>query len=123
MADYEEMDDIIEFQDEDGEDVRLKIIAQTTINGDDYFLMTENVDFDVESELEDDEENMKFIYKDGEVQRVDEPKEVEVECIIMKKTGEDEEDITLESVDDEDELEAVSQIFAQLMSDDVDFES
>lgn len=115
-------DNVIEFEDEDGNINKMKIIQSAEIAGETYFLVTDDLNFSFDEEPEDDVDNVRFIYKDGDVEQV--PKERELECYLMKQTGEDEENITLEAVDDEDEVEAITGVFAQLMdSDDVEIQT
>ncbi|MCR5625504.1 MAG: DUF1292 domain-containing protein, partial [Lachnospiraceae bacterium] len=114
--DNEFSEDILEFTDEDGNPVKLKVLNQTTINGYDYLLVTDNLDFTFEEEPEN-EEDMRFIYKDGEVTKVSEQEEKEVECFILKITDSDDEEATCEMVEDEDEVEAITRVFAELMDD------
>ncbi|MCR5587069.1 MAG: DUF1292 domain-containing protein [Lachnospiraceae bacterium] len=114
-SDIEFEDDVIEFTDEDGNPVELKILSKTKINGVDYFLVTEDKDFSLEEEPEEDDD-MRFIYKDGDVQKVGgEPKEVE--CFLLKVTETGDEEITCEPVEDEDEVEAITGVFAELLED------
>lgn len=77
---------------DDGETAVFYVLEQTQINGNTYLLATEN---DEEDELE------AWIFK-------------------QVKTGSDE--IYYETIDDEDELEAVSGVFAELLDDyDIEF--
>ncbi|MCR5625552.1 MAG: DUF1292 domain-containing protein, partial [Lachnospiraceae bacterium] len=41
----------------------------------------------------------------------------EVECFILKITDSDDEEATCEMVEDEDEVEAITRVFAELMDD------
>lgn len=83
----------IRFSTDDGEMAELFVLEQTRLNGSDYLLVTE-------SDSED-----------------------EAECYIFKDiSGAEETDGIYEPVEDEEELEALSKIFQELM-EDVEFES
>lgn len=85
--------DSIIFDTEDGQQVELVVLDETKFNEQTYILVTE----DAEAE--------------------------EVEVMILKSVGSDEETESFESVDDEEELKAVSDIFAQqLAEDDIELE-
>lgn len=85
--------DSIVFDTEDGQQVELVVLDETKFNEQNYILVTE----DAEAE--------------------------EVEVMILKSVGSDDETESFESVDDEGELRAVSDIFAQqLAEDDIELE-
>ena len=85
--------DSIVFDTEDGQQVELVVLDETKFNEQNYILVTE----DAEAE--------------------------EVEVMILKSVGSDDETESFESVDDEEELKAVSDIFAQqLAEDDIELE-
>lgn len=85
--------DSIIFDTEDGQQVELVVLDETRFNEQTYILVTE----DAEAE--------------------------EVEVMILKSVGSDDETESFESVDDEEELKAVSDIFAQqLAEDDIELE-
>lgn len=85
--------DSIIFDTEDGQQVELVVLDETKFNEQSYILVTE----------------------DAEVE--------EVEVMILKSVGSDDETESFESVDDEEELKAVSDIFAQqLAEDDIELE-
>lgn len=85
--------DSIIFDTEDGQQVELVVLDETKFNEQTYILVTE----DAEAE--------------------------EVEVMILKSVGSDDETESFESVDDEEELKAVSDIFAQqLAEDDIELE-
>lgn len=85
------MYDTITVFNEDGEEKDFYVLEQTQINGNTYLLATEN---------EEDEELDAWIFK-------------------QVKTGND--DIYYETIDDENELEAVAGVFGELL-DDFDIE-
>lgn len=91
--------EFITFETEDGEKLELGILDETKLNGVEYLLVTEDTN-------EDSEE--------------------EVEVMILRCVPEDNEDEELETfvtVDDPEELAAVSKIFAeQLAEDEIDLE-
>ena len=85
--------DSIIFDTENGQQVELVVLDETRFNEQTYILVTE----DAEAE--------------------------EVEVMILKSVGSDDETESFESVDDEEELKAVSDIFAQqLAEDDIELE-
>ena len=79
--------DTITVYDDNGEEAVFYVLEQTQINGNTYLLATEN---EFEEELE------AWIFK-------------------QVKTGSDE--IYYETIDDDDELEAVSEVFDELLDD------
>ncbi len=87
------MESII-FDTEDGQQVELVVLDETRFNENNYILVTEDADAE------------------------------EVEVMILKSLGsEDDETESFESIEDEEELKAVSAIFAQqLAEDDIDLE-
>ena len=87
------MDSII-FDTEDGQQIEFVVLDETRFNEQTYILVTEDADAE------------------------------EVEVMILKSVGSDEEDVeSFESVEDEAELKAVSDIFAQqLAEDDIELE-
>ncbi len=91
--------EFITFETEDGEKLELGILDETKLNGVEYLLVTEDTN-------EDSEE--------------------EVEVMILRCVPEENEDEELETfvtVDDPEELAAVSKIFAeQLAEDEIDLE-
>lgn len=82
------MTEQIIFTNEEGEEVRLYVVEQTTLAGRDYLLVT-----------------------DGE--------EDESDAYIMRSTGEDSAngELVCEFVEDEQELDAISKVFAELLED------
>lgn len=82
------MTEQIVFTNDDGEDIHLYVIEQTMLAGVNYLLVT-----------------------DGE--------EEESDAYIMKSVGEDSEngEVVCEFVEDEQELEAISKVFAELLDD------
>lgn len=91
--------EFITFETEDGEKLELGILDETKLNGVEYLLVTEDTN-------EDSEE--------------------EVEVMILRCVPDDNEDEELETfvtVDDPEELEAVSKLFAeQLAEDEIELE-
>ena len=85
--------DSIIFDTEDGQQIEFVVLDETKFNEETYILVTE----DAEAE--------------------------EVEVMILKSVGSDEDTESFESVEDEEELKAVSDIFAQqLAEDDIELE-
>ncbi len=112
----EERENVIEFTDEDGNSVELNVLCQTEINGDTFFLVTEDVDFSFDEEDDqDNEDDLRFVYKDGEVAPVNNKKD-ELDCYILKVTEEGDEELTLEMLDDEEEIEAILNVFGEIMN-------
>ena len=75
------------FTNEDGEDIRFYVVEETKIAGVNYLLVTEQEDADSEA-------------------------------YIMKKVAEDgSEELVCEFVEDEQELDAISKVFAELLED------
>ncbi len=91
------MDEIIRVYNDDGEEAEFYVLEQTQINGNTYLLATETDGYAYDDE---DEEVGAWIFK-------------------QVKTGTD--DIYYETIDDENELEAVTGVFAELL-DDFDIE-
>ncbi len=91
--------EFITFETEDGKKLELGILDETKVNGVEYILVTEDTN-------EDSEE--------------------EVEVMILRCVPEENEDEELETfvtVDDPEELEAVSKVFAeQLAEEEIDLE-
>ncbi|MBS4900112.1 MAG: DUF1292 domain-containing protein [Clostridiales bacterium] len=91
--------EFITFETEDGEKLELGILDETKVNGVEYILVTEDTN-------EDSEE--------------------EVEVMILRCVPDENEDEELETfvtVDDPEELEAVSKVFAeQLAEEEIDLE-
>ena len=86
----EKMTEKIKFTvEETGEEVELYVVEETRINGVNYLLVTESE--------EDEEEGEAYIFKDVSL-------ETEAEAIY-------------EMVEDENELNAVSKVFAELLED------
>ncbi len=85
------MYDTITVYNEDGDETEFYVLEQTQINGSTYLLATSD----------DDEEEM--------------------DAWIFKQVGTDEDDVYYETIDDEDELEAVAGVFEELL-DDYDIE-
>ena len=80
--------EILEFYDvELGENVRFEVLEETTLNGETFLLVTDP-----------------------------QPSDEDL-CYIMRKSGEDGEDLTYETVDDEKLLNVLSGIFEELLED------
>lgn len=95
MSDYG--DNIISISDEDGNDFELLVLDEADMNGVHYLALTE-------SQEPDEEENLEVII---------------LKVIEDEATGEE----LLSTVDSEDELEAIYQIFEdQMFSEDDDYE-
>ncbi len=78
---------------EDGSEQEFTILESTTVNGSFYILVT------------------------------DAPDDEDGDCYIMKDISEpDEEEAVFESVDDDDEFNAVMDVFAEMLSGDIDIE-
>ena len=87
----------VEFETEDGQKILMSVIEETTIAGVDYILVSS--DFDDESE------------------------EGEIEVLPLKLIKEEGEIASYETIEDEEELAAVSEVFAKLLSeDDIDLD-
>ena len=87
----------VEFETEDGQKILMSVIEETTIAGVDYILVSS--DFDDESE------------------------EGEIEVLPLKLIKEEGEIASYETIEDEEELAAVSEVFAKLLSeDDIEFD-
>lgn len=82
----------VEFETEDGQKILMSVIEETTIAGVDYILVSS--DFDDESE------------------------EGEIEVLPLKLINEEGEIASYETIEDEEELAAVSEVFAKLLSED-----
>ena len=82
----------VEFETEDGQKILMSVIEETTIAGVDYILVSS--DFDDESE------------------------EGEIEVLPLKLIKEEGEFASYETIEDEEELAAVSEVFAKLLSED-----
>lgn len=82
----------VEFETEDGQKILMSVIEETTIAGVDYILVSS--DFDDESE------------------------EGEIEVLPLKVIKEEGEIASYETIEDEEELAAVSEVFAKLLSED-----
>lgn len=82
----------VEFETEDGQKMLMSVIEETTIAGVDYILVSS--DFDDESE------------------------EGEIEVLPLKLIKEEGEIASYETIEDEEELAAVSEVFAKLLSED-----
>ena len=82
----------VEFETEDGQKILMSVIEETTIAGVDYILVSS--DFDDESE------------------------EGEIEVLPLKLIKEEGEIASYETIEDEEELAAVSDVFAKLLSED-----
>lgn len=82
----------LEFETEDGQKILMSVIEETTIAGVDYILVSS--DFDDESE------------------------EGEIEVLPLKLIKEEGEIASYETIEDEEELAAVSEVFAKLLSED-----
>ena len=78
----------VEFETEDGQKILMSVIEETTIAGVDYILVSS--DFDDESE------------------------EGEIEVLPLKLIKEEGEIASYETIEDEEELAAVSEVFAKL---------
>ena len=82
----------VEFETEDGQKILMSVIEETTIAGVDYILVSS--DFDDESE------------------------EGEIEVLPLKLIKEEGEIASYETIEDEEELAAVSEVFDKLLSED-----
>ena len=82
----------VEFETEDGQKILMSVIEETTIAGVDYILVSS--DFDDESE------------------------EGEIEVLPLKLIKEEGEIASYETIEDEEERAAVSEVFAKLLSED-----
>lgn len=82
----------VEFETEDGQKILMSVIEETTIAGVDYILVSS--DFDDESE------------------------EGEIEVLPLKLIKGEGEIASYETIEDEEELAAVSEVFAKLLSED-----
>lgn len=82
----------VEFETEDGQKILMSVIEETTIAGVDYILVSS--DFDDESE------------------------EGEIEVLPLKLIKEEGEIASYETIEDEEELAVVSEVFAKLLSED-----
>ncbi len=82
----------VEFETEDGQKILMSVIEETTIAGVDYILVSS--DFDDESE------------------------EGEIEVLPLKLIKEEGEIASYETIEDEEELAAVSEVFAKRLSED-----
>ena len=82
----------VEFETEDGQKILMSVIEETTIAGVDYILVSS--DFDDESE------------------------EGKIEVLPLKLIKEEGEIASYETIEDEEELAAVSEVFAKLLSED-----
>ena len=82
----------VEFETEYGQKILMSVIEETTIAGVDYILVSS--DFDDESE------------------------EGEIEVLPLKLIKEEGEIASYETIEDEEELAAVSEVFAKLLSED-----
>ena len=82
----------VEFETEDGQKILMSVIEETTIAGVDFILVSS--DFDDESE------------------------EGEIEVLPLKLIKEEGEIASYETIEDEEELAAVSEVFAKLLSED-----
>lgn len=82
----------VEFETEDGQTVLMSVIEETTIAGVDYIL--------VSSEFDDD------------------LAEDEIEVLPLKLVKEEGEMASYETIEDDEELAAVSEVFAKLLSED-----
>ena len=82
----------VEFETEDGQKILMSVIEETSIAGVDYILVSS--DFDDESE------------------------EGEIEVLPLKLIKEEGEIASYETIEDEEELAAVSEVFAKLLSED-----
>ena len=82
----------VEFETEDGQKILMSVIEETTIAGVDYILVSS--DFDDESE------------------------EGAIEVLPLKLIKEEGEIASYETIEDEEELAAVSEVFAKLLSED-----
>ena len=82
----------VEFETEDGQKILMSVIEETTIAGVDYILVSS--DFDDESE------------------------EGEIEVLPLKLIKEEGEIASYETIEDDEELAAVSEVFAKLLSED-----
>ena len=82
----------VEFETEDGQKILMSVIEETTIAGVDYILVSS--DFDDESE------------------------EGEIEVLPLKLIKEEGEIASYETIEEEEELAAVSEVFAKLLSED-----
>ena len=85
--------DQIIMQMEDGSEIEFTILETTKLGGVDYILVT------------------------------DAPEDEDGECYVMKDVSKDgDEEAVYESVEDEDELDAVFAVFEKLLADEIDIE-
>lgn len=94
MADTEKL----VFQTDDGKEVEFEVIESTRVNGTDYLLVTTDDTSVYDSENDDEDSEAVFILKDTSAPESDEA--------------------LYEFVDDEAELDAVFEIFEQLLDED-----
>ncbi len=85
------MAEAIKIYNDNGEESEFYVLEQTRLGGTDYLLAVEDIDAG------------------------------EMEAWIFKQTGTNEEEVCYQTIDDENELKAVSGIFKELL-DDCDFE-
>lgn len=86
-----ERDDKIIFTTEDGEEIAFYVVEQTTLAGETFLLVADS-------------------------------EEEEANALILKEIkGDTEEDVVYEEVEDDDQLEALSKVFEELL-DDIDIE-
>lgn len=85
------MENKIKFTDEDGVEVEFTVIEETKINGTNYLLVAED-------ESTDEDETVAYILKDV--------------------SGEQDAEAVYEMVEDDDELDSLSKIFAELLGED-----
>lgn len=86
--------DKISFITDDGSEIELFVFMDTVLFGNEYVLVSE-----------------------------DDPEGEDCECFIMKKTGEEGDESLYETVEDEKELQAVFDVFSELMNEeDIDLE-
>lgn len=78
---------------EDGEDLPVYVLEETTVNGNKYVLVCDS----------DDEEG-------------------ESDAFILKVVSEESDDVIYEMVEDDTEFDAVAKLFEELVGEDADFE-
>ncbi len=87
LNDLNDMENSITMKDENGEEVKMYVLEETKLNGESYLLVSDT--------------------KDGDG-----------ECYLMKDTSKpDDTEAAYEFVDDDGELEYMSKVFSELMSD------
>ncbi|MEE3393079.1 MAG: DUF1292 domain-containing protein [Lachnospiraceae bacterium] len=115
-------ENVIEFTDEDGNVERLYVLNYTEINGTGYYLVSDDKNAITDEDPEDNNDfNKVVVNQDGSVGFPgDDDDPVELNCFLLKEVASDGDEVTCEPVDDDDEVEAVSKVFAELMDEDIE---